>query len=45
VKPGEARRMGFEARKLLLPFELEFEVEVEDESGSSWRRRVSSVVW
>ena len=44
VKPGEARRMGFEEMVLLLELELEV-VDVEVASGSSWRRRVSRVVW
>lgn len=38
VKPGEARRMGFEERS------FEF-VAVEDGLNSSCRRRVSRVVW
>lgn len=39
VKPGEARRIGFEATSSIL------ELDVDAESNSSCRRRVSSVVW
>lgn len=39
VKPGEARRIGFEAISSIL------ELDVDAESNSSCRRSVSSVVW
>lgn len=38
VKPGEARRMGFEERSVAF-------VAGEEGLNSSWRRRVSRVVW